>query len=534
MTARIAPKGQSLGLRLSRAAAAAALVALMPSAGALAASWAVVVGIDDYVGEANDLAGAVNDANDISQALSATGATVITLTDDAATKAAIEAAWLETVEKAAPGDTVVFSYAGHGSQEPEPVGRGGEDDGLNENFLLGGYQPTGPGTVERIVDDEIFEWLKMADEKGLEVVFVADSCHSGTMYRDTGSRVVRYRTGSFTDPDLGADLLALPDPTFARTREADFSTVTFIGSVQENKLTPELMINGEPRGALSWAFSRAVEGAADKNGDGALSQQELLAYLVPTVEMQSENQQIPSVLPLGAEEKPIIAIAAGAGAPRIEPVIVAEADVLVTLFIRGSGIVPPVPGVSVVRNEGEADLIWDPVAGTVDHRIGGRVAESVDGQGIAAVLSKWSALGFMRARAAAAPVNLSLPSGNQTYHLGEEFQVSMTGATLPYLTLFNLPPDGRVEFFIPANRTEALTDWTGRILSERLRVQNPPFGAEHLVAILTAEPATALHAALAQMGTADNAAGLAATLSNLLGDQSFQAGVLGIYTSAEQ
>ena len=56
---------------------------------------------------------------------------------------------------------------------------------------------------------------------------------------------------------------------------------------------------------------------------------------------------------------------------------------------------------------------------------------------------------------------------------------------MPYLTLFNLPPDGRVEFFMPANEKETDFDWRGRTMSERFKVDKPPYGAEHMVAILT-------------------------------------------------
>jgi hypothetical protein len=105
--------------------AVAVVLCLLGPAPALAANlYGLVVGIDDYVGSGNDLEGAANDANDIARALSAAGATeVVRLIDDEASKDRIAAAWDALVAKAAPGDTIVFSYAGHGGQEPEPEGR---------------------------------------------------------------------------------------------------------------------------------------------------------------------------------------------------------------------------------------------------------------------------------------------------------------------------------------------------------------------------------------------------------------------------
>ncbi len=510
---------------------AMAAVGLAIAAPALAADrvFGLVVGIDDYPGTVNDLGGAVNDAEDIAAALRDAGAgEVVLLRDGAASKAAIVAAWNRLVDEAEAGDTIVFSYAGHGSQEPEPPGRHGEADGRNETFILGGYAASGPGSRERIVDDEIFDWLTRADDKGIDVIFVADSCHSGTMYRSTGPAPLRYRTGKFEAPDPAGDLLELPDPRSATTTESDFRSVTFIAATQDNRLTPEVMIDGKPRGALSWAFARAVRGAADRNRDGRLTQQELLGYLVPTVEAEAENQQLPSVLPLRSGGKPIMRVATPDARP---PMTDKQAEV--RLYVRGVKpvAVPDVAGVVVTTDPGDADLIWNPKAGTIDHRIGGRVADNVTPADITPVLSKWSALAFIKAHVGDDPITLSIPTGNRTYERGEIVGFAMDGARLPYLTLFNLPPDGRVEYFYPATPEDVGTSWVGRPLRQRFRVDEPPFGAEHMVAILTETPALALQQALRSMGTAEQAGGLAATLRETLAGMPFQAGVIGIYTA---
>ena len=77
---------------------------------------------------------------------------------------------------------IVISYAGHGGQEPQPPGWH-EPNGKSDNFLLANYRGSGAGSIERIVDWEMYQWLKAADDKGVQVIFVADSCHSGSMYR---------------------------------------------------------------------------------------------------------------------------------------------------------------------------------------------------------------------------------------------------------------------------------------------------------------------------------------------------------------
>jgi len=228
----------------SLSAALASLLFFAVAAPASAAElYGLVVGIDDYVGEGNDLDGAANDAADVAQSLTRAGAKeVVRLVNAEATKERIHAAWEDLTAKAQPGDTIVFTYAGHGSHEPEPMGRHDEADGLNENFLLGKFLPFGPGTKERILDDEMFEWVQEADKKGVKVVFVADSCHSGGMERSASAPGVRFR--KMETPTIAADQLPLPPPEISKLTEDDFDNVTFVGAVAEDKLTPEVTIDG--------------------------------------------------------------------------------------------------------------------------------------------------------------------------------------------------------------------------------------------------------------------------------------------------
>jgi Caspase domain len=146
----------------SLAGALLVLLSLCVAAPAKAAElYGLVIGIDDYIGSVNDLEGAVNDAEDVAQSLNRAGAReVVRLLNDDASKDRIVAEWNRLMAKANAGDTIVFSYAGHGGQEPEPPGRHDEADGLNETFLLGHFEPTGPGTRERIIDDKVFEWMQ--------------------------------------------------------------------------------------------------------------------------------------------------------------------------------------------------------------------------------------------------------------------------------------------------------------------------------------------------------------------------------------
>ena len=110
--------------------AAAAMAWFLP-VGAWAETTAIVIGVDNYP-FTTSLNGAVNDAKDIDNALKKAGISNITTFYDAeARKDAIRASWERAVANSVAGDTIIFTYAGHGAQMPELV-EGSEPDGKDE------------------------------------------------------------------------------------------------------------------------------------------------------------------------------------------------------------------------------------------------------------------------------------------------------------------------------------------------------------------------------------------------------------------
>lgn len=150
-------------------------------------SWAVVVGINDYLAYEDssfgDLRGAERDARSFRQALldlwHVPDDNIRLLLNTQATRAAIEEAlveWLGT--EVHPGDRVFFFFAGHGSQAPDHDGD--EEDGLDETLVptdvdLDSYR-------RDIRDDDLRRWL--ANLPSPEIIVILDSCHSGTATRE--------------------------------------------------------------------------------------------------------------------------------------------------------------------------------------------------------------------------------------------------------------------------------------------------------------------------------------------------------------
>ncbi|MBA4017479.1 MAG: hypothetical protein C0483_09935 [Pirellula sp.] len=109
-------------------------------------------------------------------------------------------------ERIRDGDQVVLLLAGHGSQLPDYDGD--EDDGFDEVFLPEDTpRSANAGNVERgITDDALASFFGQWRQKGANVLFLADTCHSGTMSRgwDNADRTRGVR-------HVPADVLSSPD-----------------------------------------------------------------------------------------------------------------------------------------------------------------------------------------------------------------------------------------------------------------------------------------------------------------------------------
>lgn len=138
-------------------------------------SLSLSIGINAY-GNGADLAGCVNDAQDWSAALAARGAQARTLLDGMATRGAMLAAMQALVANLRRGQTGVITYSGHGTWVPDMDGD--EADGRDEAICP--VDLWGPGGV--ITDDELFG-IFVSRPAGSRLIFISDSCHSGSVSR---------------------------------------------------------------------------------------------------------------------------------------------------------------------------------------------------------------------------------------------------------------------------------------------------------------------------------------------------------------
>lgn len=534
---------------------------------------ALVIGINEYGSYGKNLQGAVHDANDLARALEAIGVSSLRqLIDREASRDRILAAWSELLAVSHAGDTLILTYAGHGSQLPEKV-KGSEKDGLDEVLLLSGYTAKAPGNRERIIDDELYGWFQQANAKGVKVVFVADGCHSGTLTRSVDPRAGRRRMRSQPSWIEGTDALSLAGLTVAPAEEVP-EGLSFFAAGQEAEQVPEVDLRGDdgqvsPRGVLSYAFARALHGEADSNGDGLLSRSELQRYLQRTVRVYAEARQTPQFQPVlgpGVEDTSVLPTIPGVmrtraqaqaqspvpavsppqsadspttTAPLLTPASGTGAEMVVRLAVRGSlssasplsggQALQTLTGVAMAASPETADIIWDPATRDVISALGDVVARNVHDTQLQGVIDKYTVLATLRQMVREDGLILRAIPDDQVHPDGSRLGFRAENMMHPYLTLFSLAGDGTLNLHYPEPH-DAPDIALDKPFHLTFRAQ-APFGADHIVAVLSARPLVALHHRLRAFDRKPAAQAVLAALQQEVAGVAHQTGLLGLFTA---
>ncbi|QKP77174.1 caspase family protein [Methyloligella sp. GL2] len=461
-----------------------------------AALYGLAAGIDNY--SSGPLSGAEADAADIAAALEAAGANeVVLLKGEDATRAAVLDAWTDLLSKAERGDTVIFSFAGKGSA--------GTD---GPAYLL-----AGDTALSR---QDILTRAKQADARGVHTLFLGDASFGGDLNRPVSALDVQLRQAASESVADGTGEAPID--------ERGFSYGSFVYGAAPGGAVPEVAIGSSRRGALSWAFARALQGAADANRDGAIDDHELRRYLGLAVGALTEGQQTPHIVPNRLTPVTLAPVSRDGN-------VAADDDGPLRLAVIGE--VPPAleseSGIEVVSDPGEAELIWNRAEKRLDHYLGGQVAEGVDRRRLAPALAKWKALKRLRLRAALMPAPIDLVSGDRLYGDGDFVQIEVLPGRYPYLTIFDLSPEGWVVPILPADASGADKQWKEHI-HQMFRQSSPPNGALHRVVIFSKSPMTGLQVALKRM-EGKGATGLSEALAKAFADESaVQVGIFPIYS----
>ena len=225
---------------------------------------ALCVGINDYSGSNMDLAGCVNDAKDWQSLLERREYEVTRLLDAEATRANITSALEALVGGAADGDSLVFTFSGHGSWLPDDDSD--EPDGRDEMMC-----PYDIGKDQFLMDDELHAIFSRKPPRA-RLFVVADCCHSGS--------IVRYVPAPASRDGVALKARFLPPYLFARgDRRVERAIDKAAGKPAATKLKyPALLFSGCQDAEFSYdtSFGNRPNGAftriaIDALTDGAIT-----------------------------------------------------------------------------------------------------------------------------------------------------------------------------------------------------------------------------------------------------------------------
>lgn len=168
--------------------------------------YGLFVGINEYPRADDRLYGAVNDATKLRQQMikdfGFAESDTKALTDLAATRKAIIDNIKIYQQQAKTGDLFFFTYSGHGTLFPDALSADiDESEKKSVNILLPGLRlkipldfydsaivpvdsddgKEGRAWKNLILDDELYELFSAFTQKQVQVIFLSDSCHSGTL-----------------------------------------------------------------------------------------------------------------------------------------------------------------------------------------------------------------------------------------------------------------------------------------------------------------------------------------------------------------
>lgn len=503
---------------------------------------ALIIGIDAYR-YYRPLKGAVADAQDIESALRRTGTRdITTLVNEKADRDSVLKAIDALVARTRPTDLVILSIAGHGTQEPEQV-RGTEPDGMENVFLLANFQPTAAGSRERILGREFNHFIRQLELRGAKVLFVADTCHGGGMTRDIDPRQTEMSFRQVPTYTLSVDTLKpVTTKEDQGLTELDFDRTAFLAAVDRKTKAPEVRIPGWDmlRGALSYAFARAIEGRADTNGDGKITLKELFSHVRQVVYQLSDQRQnivtmaspgrdlehdiayqltrgisvvelanaatpgsapASATLPVRANPPPGSAVppAAPASAPAAEPRSSAERPVRIAALDgksnHFSGVQQHEVPFEVVAPIDNPDLIWDPTSRDV-LAWGDVVAYRVDKGDLPSVIDRAAAVRDLKQMSSKAPQTIRVTPDDSRHRNESVVQIEVKEVAGRSLVLFNIAGDGTVQMLYPIGSDAIPVASADFRFPVRVR---EPFGADQVVAITSEQRLASLEEALLRL-----------------------------------
>lgn len=231
---------------------------------------ALLVGINQYPPPVPPLEGCVHDVGQMESYLRSNSGDfnldMEILINEKATKAAIVEGFQRFLAKAGPGDTALFYYSGHGTQEDaDPaLWRFETDQKLEALVCYDGIVETERETTFNLLADKELRYLiHQLSQKGPKIVTIFDCCHSGGNTRNTyvAEQMAGIRQRRYHPSRLSAACPARPWEQFIFAKE-----------VSPQKLKTEPLPVALPAGPhIQLAACQSSQSAYEQKGKGAFT-----------------------------------------------------------------------------------------------------------------------------------------------------------------------------------------------------------------------------------------------------------------------
>ena len=504
-----------------------------------AATHAIIIGIDNYTRHPK-LLGAVNDARDLEKTLKPRVDGVFeVLIDEQATRANFDNAWKQILDSAQVDDLLIFSFSGHGVTQADDNDFRDEIDGLDELLLFQPFdeQPGSGFTEEYLLDDELFDLFKQAEKKKLKILFIADACHSGGLARAVGDLEISKTGLPYRFTKLGGQSPVRPESTEEIVKKPEIpDNVAFLSATNERMRLQEVLIEKQPRGALSYYVARAIEGHADKNKDNVITDDELKQFVIQNVRAKASQRQIPEMITSKINQQLIIV-------DKTHKTIKPETEVPppeksgIRLFVKKSNQLPnPIDGAIFVNSVAAAEVIFDPADGRLFNAFGDMLSEDMSFASLPAAIEAMRVRNFLLDRLGKGHLlEIDLKPDDRLYTADCHVIFQVKNFNYRHFTVVDLVANGQLQFLFPIiDPNRGLNDpllWKSSHPWEIKNRVSEPFGADFLIFIASERPLIELHKQLELFGATMRPQQFLELLASGLEDQKYQIGLRGTYTS---
>jgi V8-like Glu-specific endopeptidase len=225
------------------------------------AKHALLIGVEDYgIAGLKSLKGPGNDLELMKKVLrdrfQFQGKNITVLMDEQATHTKVQKALECLAKRIKKGDLIYIHYSGHGSYVKDENGDEHPRD-FDQTWVTYGSRSNALKGNDRydVTDDLLFEWLTPIFEKSKHVMFVSDSCHSGSISRGETPTVRAVARDKQKYP-FGEKIFSKPD----------FKNGVRIGASEDVESAYEYrQPNGKTYGAFTWYWAQALQQAQPDN-----------------------------------------------------------------------------------------------------------------------------------------------------------------------------------------------------------------------------------------------------------------------------